>query len=116
MGQIILGGSFGHVHGRDYRSEDTSNGRRCSYRAGHSQMVKSERRSVRSQGEVTPNEWAGMGVAVVTLISSFYFMVRYMVRSVMSELMPNGGNSLRDQVSRIESRLDNLYALIAGKD
>jgi hypothetical protein len=79
-------------------------------------MVKSERRSVRSQGEVTPNEWAGMGVAVVTLISSFYFMVRYMVRSVMSELMPNGGNSLRDQVSRIESRLDNLYALIAGKD
>ena len=65
---------------------------------------------------MTPNEWAGMGVAVVTLISSFYFMVRYMVRSVMRELMPNGGNSLRDQVSRIESRLDNLYALIAGKD
>jgi hypothetical protein len=57
-----------------------------------------------------------MGVAVVTLISSFYFMVRYMVRSVMSELMPNGGNSLRDQVQRIENRLDNLYALIAGKD
>ena len=65
---------------------------------------------------MTPNEWAGMGVAVVTLISSFYFMVRYMVRSVMRELMPNGGNSLRDQVSRIENRLDNLYALIAGKD
>ena len=65
---------------------------------------------------MTPSEWAGMGVAVVTLISSFYFMVRYMVRSVMRELMPNGGNSLRDQVSRIESRLDNLYALIAGKD
>ena len=79
-------------------------------------MVKSKRCSVWSQGEVTPNEWAGMGVAVVTLISSFYFMVRYMVRSVMSELMPNGGNSLRDQVSRIENRLDNLYALIAGKD
>ena len=79
-------------------------------------MVKSERCSIRGQGEVTPSEWAGMGVAVVTLISSFYFMVRYMVRSVMSELMPNGGNSLRDQVSRIENRLDNLYALIAGKD
>lgn len=65
---------------------------------------------------MTPSEWAGMGVAIVTLISSFYFMVRYMVRSVMRELMPNGGNSLRDQVSRIENRLDNLYALIAGKD
>ena len=79
-------------------------------------MVKSERCSIWGQGEVTPSEWAGMGVAVVTLISSFYFMVRYLVRSVMSELMPNGGNSLRDQVSRIENRLDNLYALIAGKN
>lgn len=79
-------------------------------------MVKSERRSVWSQGEVTPNEWAGMGVAVVTLISSFYFMVRYMVRSVMSELLPNAGNSMRDQIQRIENRLDNLYTILAGKD
>jgi hypothetical protein len=57
-----------------------------------------------------------MGVAIATLISSFYFMVRYMVRSVMSELLPNGGNSMRDQISRIENRLDTLYALVAGKD
>jgi hypothetical protein len=57
-----------------------------------------------------------MGVAVVTLISSFYFMVRYMVRSVMSELLPNGGNSMRDQIQRIENRLDNLYTIVAGKD
>ena len=116
MGQIIFGGSFGHVHGRNHRSKDLGNGRGCSYRTRDFEMVKSERCSIRGQGEVTPSEWAGMGVAVVTLISSFYFMVRYMVRSVMSELMPNGGNSLRDQVSRIENRLDNLYALIAGKD
>ena len=65
---------------------------------------------------MTPNEWAGMGVAVATLISSFYFLVRYLVRSVMSELLPNGGNSMRDEIQRIEARLDNLYAIIAGKD
>jgi len=55
-------------------------------------------------------------VAIATLISSFYFLVRYMVRSVMRELLPNGGNSMRDQISRIENRLDNLYTIIAGKD
>lgn len=115
MGQIILSGSFGHVHGWNYRSQDFGHGRRCSYCTGRFEMAKSSR-FAEVIGEVTPSEWAGMGVAIVTLISSFYFMVRYMVRSVMSELMPNGGNSLRDQVSRIENRLDNLYALIAGKD
>jgi hypothetical protein len=57
-----------------------------------------------------------MGVAIATLISSFYFLVRYMVRSVMRELLPNGGNSMRDQIQRIENRLDNLYTIIAGKD
>jgi len=65
---------------------------------------------------MTSNEWAGMGVAIATLISSFYFLVRYLVRSVMRELLPNGGNSMRDQISRIENRLDNLYTIIAGKD
>lgn len=79
-------------------------------------MAESQGCSIRGQGEVTPNEWAGMGVAIATLISSFYFMVRYMVRSIMSELLPNSGNSMRDQISRIEDRLDRLYALVAGKD
>jgi len=65
---------------------------------------------------MTSNEWAGMGVAIATLISSFYFLVRYLVRSVMRELLPNGGNSMRDQISRIENRLDNLYTMMAGKD
>jgi hypothetical protein len=31
-----------------------------------------------------------------------------MVKSVMRELLPNGGNSLKDQVNRIEQRLDSL--------
>ena len=79
-------------------------------------MAKSKRYSIWGQGEVTFNEWAGMGVAIATLISSFYFLVRYLVRSVMSELLPNGGNSMRDQIQRIENRLDNLYTIIAGKD
>ena len=65
---------------------------------------------------MTPNEWAGMGVAIATLISSFFFLVRYLVKSIMRELLPNGGNSMRDQITRIETRLDNLYDKIADKD
>jgi hypothetical protein len=61
---------------------------------------------------VTPNEWAAMGVAIVTLISSFALFMRFMVKSIMRELLPNHGTSLRDQISRIEARLDHLYDVI----
>ena len=57
---------------------------------------------------MTPNEWAGIGVATVTLISSFGICVRFMVKSIMREFSPNGGQSLKDQVNRIEKRLDHL--------
>ena len=61
---------------------------------------------------MTPNEWAGIGVALVTLISSFAIFIRFMVKSIMRELLPNGGASMRDQVTRIEARLDHLYTLM----
>lgn len=61
---------------------------------------------------MTPNEWAAMGVAIVTLISSFALFMRFMVKSIMRELLPNHGTSLRDQISRIEARLDHLYDVI----
>ena len=59
------------------------------------------------------NEWAAIGVAVVTLISSFALLVRYMVKSIMRELLPNSGTSMRDQINRIEARLDDLLIKLA---
>ena len=61
---------------------------------------------------MTPNEWAGIGVALVTLISSFAIFIRFMVKSIMREFSPNGGQSLKDQVNRIENRLDTLIEAI----
>jgi hypothetical protein len=61
---------------------------------------------------MTPNEWAAIGVAVVTLISSFALLIRHMVKSIMRELLPNSGSSMRDQITRIESRVDRLFELI----
>jgi hypothetical protein len=46
---------------------------------------------------------------IVTVITAVYSMMRYMVKSVMREFSPNGGSSLKDQVNRIEARLDALY-------
>jgi hypothetical protein len=57
---------------------------------------------------MTPNEWAAVGGLVLSSLAAVYASMRFIVKSIMSELMPNGGNSLKDQVNRIEKRLDSL--------
>jgi hypothetical protein len=59
---------------------------------------------------VTPTEWTVVITGIITVITAVYSMMRYMVKSVMREFSPNGGSSLKDQVNRIEARLDALYA------
>jgi hypothetical protein len=59
---------------------------------------------------VTPTEWTVVITGIITVITAVYSMMRYMVKSVMREFSPNGGSSLKDQVNRIELRLDALYA------
>jgi hypothetical protein len=63
---------------------------------------------------VNPNEWAGVGVAIVTLISAFSMSIRFLVKHYFSELRPdgNGGHNLRGKVDRIEEKVDYLYELI----
>jgi hypothetical protein len=63
---------------------------------------------------MTPNEWAAVIGCVIAIISAVYSAMRFMVKSVMRELLPNGGNSLKDQVNRIEKRLDSLVDKLIG--
>ncbi len=60
-------------------------------------------------------EWTAVGGLVIAVLTAIYSSMRFMVKSIMRELSPNGGNSLKDQVSRIEARLDQLLLEIAIK-
>jgi hypothetical protein len=64
---------------------------------------------------MTTNEWAGIAVAVTTIVASFAGSVRWLVKHYLHELRPNGGASLRDSVDRLEIRIDSLFELVAGK-
>jgi hypothetical protein len=59
---------------------------------------------------MSPNEWAAVITCCIGVVAAVYSGVRIMVRSVMREFSPNGGSSLKDQVNRIEMRLDSLYS------
>ena len=60
-------------------------------------------------------EWTAVGGLVIAVLTAIYSSMRFMVKSIMRELSPNGGKSLKDQVSRIENRLDQLLLEIALK-
>ena len=61
------------------------------------------------------NEWTAIVGLVLAVLAAIYSSMRFMVKSIMRELLPNSGKSLKDQVTRIESRLDTLILEIAMK-
>jgi hypothetical protein len=65
---------------------------------------------------MTAQDWAALAVAVSTLIGSFAFMVRWLVKHYLEELKPNGGSSVKDQVNRLEARVDQIYILLSDRD
>ena len=64
---------------------------------------------------MTPNDWAALAVAITTLIGALAIGVRHLVKHFLSELKPNGGSSLRDQVNRLEEKVDTLYQILIQK-
>ena len=65
---------------------------------------------------MTTNEWAGIAVAVTTIVASFAGSVRWLVKHYLTELKPNSGSSMRDSLDRLERRVDGLFELLAGKN
>ena len=61
---------------------------------------------------MTPTEWAGLVVAVFTLIAGFAGAVRWMVKHYLYELRPNGGSSVKDKVDSLETNVDLLTELV----
>jgi hypothetical protein len=61
---------------------------------------------------MSANEWAGIAVAVTTLVASFVGSVRWLVKHYLAELKPNGGASIKDKVNRLEEKVELLTDLV----
>ena len=62
-----------------------------------------------------PTEWAGIAVAVVTIVSGITGSVRWLVKHYLHELVPNSGSSIKDKINKLESRVDEIYLLLENK-
>jgi len=61
---------------------------------------------------MSANEWAGLAVAVTTLVGTLAITVRHLVKYYLSELRPNGGSSLKDTVNALEEKVEFLTELV----
>lgn len=61
---------------------------------------------------MTPADWAGLAVAVSTIVAAFAAAVRWLVKHYLYELRPNGGGSLKDKVNQLEQNVELLTELV----
>ena len=64
---------------------------------------------------MTITNWATLLVAISTLIGSFAFSIRFLVKHFLYELKPNGGTSLKDSISRLEAQMEIVLGLLGKK-
>jgi hypothetical protein len=62
---------------------------------------------------MSPTEWAGFGAGVMAVLSGGLIGLRFLVKGWLNELRPNGGSSMKDQLTRLEKRVDDLFLLIS---
>jgi len=62
---------------------------------------------------MSPVEWAGFGAGVISVLSGGLIGLRFLVKGWLNELRPNGGQSMKDQITRLEKRVDDLFILIS---
>ena len=61
---------------------------------------------------MTPADWAGLAVSLVTIASAFLMAIKWLVKHYLNELKPNSGSSLKDSVNRLERQVEEIYRIL----
>jgi hypothetical protein len=55
---------------------------------------------------------AAIAVGIVTVLGGTAAFLQFLVKHYLAELKPNGGSSIKDQVNRLEARVDTIIELL----
>ena len=64
---------------------------------------------------MTPNDWVAIAVGGCGVLTSLLLALRWVIKGWLNELRPNGGSSMKDQLTRLEQRVDDLFILISKR-
>jgi hypothetical protein len=61
---------------------------------------------------MSPQDYAALAVAIVTVLGGVTAMLQFMIKHYLAELKPNSGSSIKDQVNRLEARVDTIIEML----
>ena len=62
---------------------------------------------------MTTNEWVAVIGCGIALLTAIYSLMKMVTKSIMSELLPNSGKSMRDELRVLSARVDEIYKILA---
>jgi tetrahydromethanopterin S-methyltransferase subunit B len=62
---------------------------------------------------MTAVDIAAICAAITTIFTGFTIGLRFLVKGWLNELRPNGGSSIKDQINKLERRVDDLFVLLS---
>lgn len=61
---------------------------------------------------MTATNWAGLIVSIIAIVSAFTGSVRWLVKHYLSELKPNSGSSMRDELTGLKHEVAIIKDLV----
>jgi ribosome recycling factor len=65
---------------------------------------------------MTAQDWMGMILTVLSILAIVGIGIRWIVKKyvedIISELKPNSGSSMKDQITRLEDKMDKLFDMM----
>ena len=61
---------------------------------------------------MSPADWAGLAVAIMSIVAGFTAAIRWLVKHYLNELKPNGGSSIKDKVDKLDEKVEFLTELV----
>ena len=65
---------------------------------------------------MTANDWAGLILTLLSIVTIVGIGTRWIVKKyvedIIYEMKPNSGNSMKDQITRLESQTEKIFDLM----
>lgn len=65
---------------------------------------------------MSAQDWAGFILTVISILGAVGIVGRWIVKKyvedILSELKPNSGSSMKDQVTRLEDKMDKMFEMM----
>jgi len=61
------------------------------------------------------NEWVAVIGCAIGLLTAIYSVMKMVTKSILAELLPNSGKSMRDELRVLSARIDEIYRILSQK-